>query len=63
MVDPAKLNGLQFFIRGALFLHPVPYHRGYHSYAAGLAVSSWTILVILPVAALIGLGFVLGRYL
>lgn len=56
------MNRVTLFVRGALLLEPVPYHRGYHTYAAGMLCTQ-IVFVALPVAALIGLGFVLGRYL
>lgn len=42
-----KLRHLKFFIRGALFRRPVPYHRDFRCWSAGKCVSVSVILIVL----------------
>lgn len=57
-----KLRCAKFFLRGALWLRPVPYFRDYDCWSGGGACSFWLALVCVPIA-LVGGGIAIGRYL
>jgi len=49
-----------FFLRGMIFLRPIPYHSDFRCYMRGQAVTGAVILCCIP-ASIFAAGFVLGR--
>lgn len=60
-VQQIRWRCIHYFLRGTLFLRPIPYHRDYRCWSEGLYFSSLLIVLSIP-ATLIAIGYFVGRY-
>lgn len=56
-----RLRDIKFFLRGTVFMKPIPDHRDLRCWLAGQAATCWAIVVAIPIALVAG-GFAAGRY-
>lgn len=52
-----------FYLRGLLWLRPVPYHNDYRCWSKGSGTSGIVVLIVVPIATIFGIGFLAGRFL